>query len=476
MFSPVERKLAILNVSVVVAIVALIGIGTWTLLRQSLDEEANTSLETRIEAARDTLDDLPSMSPGNQGPNTDAGQGQERRSPRNDDADDEDDEHEDEDDENDDDDEREEESREIVISGDTLLFIFDEDGRLVTNRRNVVLNTIPDEGGVAAALAGEVDTRFVTVDSERIRVRTEPVFYRGEVVGAIQAVRTETEHDDELALVRTMTLIGTGVGVLVAVPAGIYLTRRAMTPIYDVLQRQRAFVSDASHELRTPLTVLRANAEVLTRTPEISREELQRELQAMIGDIDGMAHLVDELLQLSRVDNPDYAVSIEEMALQPEIDRAVEMLAPQAARAQVALSASGEPLRVRSNAGMTGQVLRILIDNAIKYSLPGGTVTITTRRSGEEAAIEVRDTGIGIRPEDLPYVFDRFYRADRARTRSTGSGLGLPIARGIVTMLGGSIALDSVADTGTTVRVRLPLAKSGQRQGAKSPRNGGNAV
>jgi two-component system, OmpR family, sensor histidine kinase CiaH len=462
MFSPVERKLAILNVSVVVAIVALIGIGTWTLLRQSLDEEANTSLETRIEAARDTLDNLPSMTPGNQGPNTEAGQGQERRSPRNVDADDtDDDEHEEADDEEDD--ELEEESREIVVSGDTLVFIFDDDGRLVTNRRNVVLNTIPDEGGVAAALAGEIDTRFVTVDGERIRVRTEPVFHRGEVVGAIQAVRTETEHDDELALVRTMTLIGTGIGVLVAVPAGIYLTRRAMTPINDVLQRQRAFVSDASHELRTPLTVLRANAEVLTRTPEISRKELQRELQAMIGDIDGMAHLVDELLQLSRVDNPDYAVSIEEMDLQPEIDRAVEMLAPQAARAQVALSASGEDTRVRSNAGMTGQVLRILIDNAIKYSLPGGAVTITTRRSGEEATIEVRDTGIGIRPEDVSYVFDRFYRADRARTRSTGSGLGLPIARGIVTMLGGSIALESVPDEGTTVRVRLPLARDGQR-------------
>jgi signal transduction histidine kinase len=472
MFSPVERKLAILNVSVVVAIVALIGIGTWTLLRQSLDEEANTSLETRIEAARDTLDDLPSMSPGNQGPNTDAGQGQERRSPRNDD---EDDEHEDEDEE-DDDDERESESREIVISGDTLLFIFDEDGRLVTNRRNVVLNTIPDEGGVDAALAGEVDTRFVTVDGERIRVRTEPVFYRGEVVGAIQAVRTETEHDDELALVRTMTLIGTGVGVLVAVPAGIYLTRRAMAPINDVLQRQRAFVSDASHELRTPLTVLRANAEVLTRTPEISREELQRELEAMIGDIDGMAHLVDELLQLSRVDSPEYAVKIEEMDLRPEIDRAVAMLSPQAVRAQVRLTASGEDLRVRSNAGMTGQVLRILIDNAIKYSLPGGTVLVHTQRSGDEAVVEVRDRGIGIRPEDLPYVFDRFYRADRARTRSTGTGLGLSIARGVVTMLGGSIAIESVVNEGTTVRVRLPLARNGHRQGAKSPRNGGNAV
>lgn len=458
MVTPIERKLAILNVSVVVAIVALIGIGTWILLGQSLDREANTSLEARIAAARQTLDDLPSMTPRSQGANAggNAGQGQERRNVQDNSGDGEEDavEHSSEEDEAG----LEEESREILVSGDTLLFIFDTDGTLVTNRRNVVLNLIPDDAGVAAALGGEIDTRFVTVDGERIRVRTEPVKYDGEVVGAIQAARSETEHDEELALVRTMTLVGTGVGLLVAVPAGIYLTRRAMTPIHDVLHRQRAFVSDASHELRTPLTVLRANAEVLTRTPDLGRDDLERELHAMIGDIDDMSRLVDELLQLSRVDSPDYTVSIGEMHLQPEIARAVTMLTPQAERARVTLSATGDDLRIRSNPDMVGQVLRILLDNAIKYTPEGGEVRVSTRRSDDDAMIEVRDTGIGIRPEDLPYVFDRFYRADRARTRSTGTGLGLPIARGIVTLLGGTITLESVPEGGTTVRVRLPLA------------------
>ncbi len=469
MVPSIARKLAILNVSVVVAIVALIGVGTWIMLGQSLNREANASLEHRIDAARETLDSLPSMSPGNQGmgPGNNAGQGAQRRTTVTPVPTEEDDSSEGEHDE-DEPDEQDEESREILVSGDTLLFIFDANGTLTTNRRNVVLNRVPNSESLDAALAGETDVRFVSVDDERIRVRTEPVVYQGDVVGAIQAVRSEAEHDAELELVRTMTLIGTGAGLLVAVPAGMYLTRRAMAPITDVLHRQRAFVADASHELRAPLTVLRANAEVLTRTPDLSPDELQGELASMIGDIDDMSRLVEELLQLSRIDDPDYTVSLDDVRLQPEIERVLQMFAPQAARSKIALSSSGEDLLVHSNAGLVGQVLRIVVDNAIKYTPEGGEVRVSTRHHGDEAIIEVQDSGIGIRPEDLPYVFDRFYRADRARTRSTGSGLGLPIARGILTLLGGTIAIYSTPNEGSTARVTLPTSSDGHGTAAQA--------
>lgn len=442
MVGSVERKLAILNVSVVVAIVALIGIGTWVLLRQSLDREANTSLENRIETARLSLDSLPSQPP------TDTVTPPSSSNDEDDSDDDSNDNH----------DERDEESREILVSGDTLVFVFDGSGTLITNRRNIALTGIPDEGSVAAALEGETDTRIVTVDGERIRVRTEPVGSDDEITGAIQAVRSEAEHDEELALVRTMTLLGTGAGVLIAVPAGIYLTRRAMAPINDVLHRQRAFVSDASHELRTPLTILRANAEVLTRTPDIARAELESELRAMIGDIDAMSHLVDQLLQLSRVDSADDVVTLEAMPLQPAIERAVNMLEPMAATSQITLDHDQTDLRVRSNRAIVEQVLRILLDNAIRYTPDGGSVSVIASRAGEHAVINVRDTGIGIQPGDLPYVFDRFYRGDKARNRATGTGLGLSIARGLVTLLGGTISIESTPGNGTTVRVSLPIA------------------
>lgn len=439
MFATVERRLAILNVSVVIAIVALFGLGTWVLLGRSLDREADAALETRIASARETLTDLPSTTPVNQV--------QPNSSTSNDNSDDED--HEEDD----------KESRDIIISGDTLVFVFDANGDLVSNRRNVAIDHIPDEDGVEAALEGETDTRFVTVEGERIRVRTEPVYHDGDVVAAIQAVRSETEHDDELALVRTMTLVGTGIGVLIAVPAGIYLTRRAMAPIDDVFQRQRAFVSDAAHELRTPLTVLRANAEVMMRTPVTERVDMDRDLREMISDIDAMSRLVDELLQMSRVDHPDYTVEIRDMDLRPVIDRAVRLMAPLAEDAGVQTRTSGEDLRVRGNPEMVGQVMRIVLDNAIKYTLAGGTIDIIIRREGHTAHIDVHDTGTGISPEDLPHVFDRFYRADKARTRSSGTGLGLSIARGLLTLLGGSISLESVLHKGTTVDISLPLAQ-----------------
>jgi two-component system, OmpR family, sensor histidine kinase CiaH len=445
MFGSVERKLALLNVSVVVAIVAMIGIGTWILLRQALDQEADTSLEDRIESARLSLVALPSEATATVTPRTSAND----------------------DDEDNHDDELEEESREILVSGDTLVFVFDDAGNLITNRRNVVLNRIPDQESVSAALDGETDTRIVTVEGDRVRIRTEPVRAEGEIAGAIQAVRSEAEHDEELALVRTMTLVGTGIGVLIAVPAGMYLTRRAMTPINDVLHRQRAFVSDASHELRTPLTILRANAEVLTRTPDISRAELESELHAMIGDIDAMSYLVDQLLQLSRVDSPDYAITLEAMPLQASIERAVKMLAPMAETSQIRLDYGRTALRIRSNREIVEQILRILLDNAIRYTAEGGTVSVTASHSGDHAVIDVRDTGIGIQPEDLPYVFDRFYRGDKARTRSTGTGLGLSIARGLVTLLGGTISIESTPGQGTTVRVSLPTAStSPDREGS----------
>lgn len=448
MFGSVERKLAILNVSVVVAIVALIGIGTWILLRQALDQEANTSLEDRIETARASLDTLPTQ-PTAALPSTD-GSG--------DDDDDSDDDH----------DDREEESREILVSGDTLVFVFDANGSLTTNRRNVVLNRIPDQESVAAALGGETDTRILSVDGERIRVRTEPIRDDDEIIGAIQAVRSETEHDEELDLVRTTTLIGTGVGIMIAVPAGIYLTRRAMAPINDVLHRQRAFVSDASHELRTPLTILRANAEVLARTPDIPREELEAELGAMIGDIDTMSHLVDQLLQLSRVDSPDSVVALETMPLQPAIDHAVGMLAPIAAAAHVRLESSPTALTVKSNRAIVEQILLIVLDNAIRYTPEGGTVSVTASHAGERETIRVRDTGIGIQPKDLPNVFDRFYRGDKARTRSTGTGLGLSIARGLVTLLGGTISIESTPGEGTTIHISLPTASPAPAKGTGS--------
>lgn len=444
-FTSVERKLAILNVTVVVAIVATIGIGTWIMLGRSLDSEADAALESRIQSSRETLTNLPDLIPiATVAP---VSTGNSSASDDNDDSDD----HEE--------DDHDRENREIVISGDTLVYVFDTDGHLVSNSRDVEIDHdhIPDVDGVKVALDGDIDTRFVTVEHERIRVRTEPVFYDGDVVGAIQAIRSEAEHDKELELVRNMTLIGTGIGVIVAVPAGIYLTRRAMAPINDMLHRQQAFVADAAHELRTPLTVLRASAELMARDQERSGPETRQELDQMIGDIDDMARMVDDLLRLSRAGTTDQLLELHDIDLRDVVDRSVQMLGSTASSHEVTLTSSGDHLRMHSNPDILGQVLRIVLENAIKYTPSGGTVEIGWLIHDDRAHITISDTGTGISAEDMPYVFDRFYRADKARARSGGSGLGLSIARGLVTALEGEIALASSPGRGTTVTLKLPV-------------------
>jgi signal transduction histidine kinase len=231
-----------------------------------------------------------------------------------------------------------------------------------------------------------------------------------------------------------------------------------MGPINDMLQRQRMFVSDASHELRTPLTILRANAEMLGRTPNVTRDEVRAELGHMINEMDAMSMLVDELLEISRLDHPDHEFEILPMRLAPTLERVKRLMSPLATAAGVDLVIGPTNISILGNAPLVERMLRIVLDNAIKYTPEGGTVTLATSKNRDSATIEIRDTGIGISPDDQRHVFDRFFRADKARTRSTGTGLGLAIASSLATTLHGAIELESTPGTGTCVRITLPLA------------------
>ncbi|HVL24913.1 MAG TPA: HAMP domain-containing sensor histidine kinase [Thermomicrobiales bacterium] len=438
MFAPVGRRLALLNVVVVVAVIAAIGLGTYVLLRRSLNAEANNALAERIGVAR--LAWTPELASGQL-----AATPATNQPPR--DADDDD--HDDHDD-----------SDDILKSGDTLLFAFDGAGTLLANERGVSLSDVPVQAGVERALDGDIDTRIVQAHDERVRVRTEPVEVDGEVIGAIQAVRSEREHDGELRLIRNVSFAGIALGVAIALPAGLFLAHRAMRPIDAVFTRQRTFIADASHELRTPLTVLRANADMVRRLPAPSEQTVRHEMDQMMREIDTMNRLVDDLLELARLDNPDVPIATEPVDVAEVAHAAARAMQPQATQAGLSLTVNATPAFARANDALVEQVLRILLDNAIKYAAAGDAVTVTVAHRGHEVVASVRDTGAGIAAEELALVFDRFYRSDRARTRASGgSGLGLPIARSIVHALGGEIHLSSMPGEGTTVTFTLPAAR-----------------
>lgn len=228
--------------------------------------------------------------------------------------------------------------------------------------------------------------------------------------------------------------------------------------------RQKQFVADVSHELRTPLTALGGGLEMLMLGADRGDAEASRRLtRGMYQEVERMRRLVEDLLTLTRLDEGRARVRLSAVAvdtLVAEVAEQARRLAPQS----VLRSKVEENLpAIRADADYLRQVLLSLLDNAFKYTPEPGTVTLIARKGDvADVILEVRDTGIGIAPDALPHVFERFYRADpaRARTpqRSGGAGLGLSIARGLVEAQGGRIEIASKPNVGTTVTLRFPTA------------------
>ncbi len=220
----------------------------------------------------------------------------------------------------------------------------------------------------------------------------------------------------------------------------------------------RRFTADASHELRTPLTAIRAEAEVALGRPGMPAEQ-QALLGSILEECERLGRLTDQLLALSREDAGVAPYTREPLDLTALVAGVVETMRPLAeAKGLRLLNHGNGPVPVRGDPGRLRQVVFNLLDNAIKYTPAGGEVEARVEARGEAAFVSVRDTGVGIPPEHLPRVFDRFYRVDKARSREIGgTGLGLSIARSIVTTHSGTIELNSTLGRGTDCTVRLPL-------------------
>lgn len=227
-----------------------------------------------------------------------------------------------------------------------------------------------------------------------------------------------------------------------------------LTSLEEASRTQQRFVADASHELRAPLTAIQGNLELLRRqaVPPAERDEVLAEVEREAARL---GRLVADLLALARADAGQGIrrgpVDLDSLTLEAfHTARAM-------ARGQRLALDPFEPAQVAGDADRLRQLLLILLDNALKYTPPGGEVTLGLRQRGAHAELSVRDTGAGIAAEDLPHVFERFYRADRARGRDPGgTGLGLAIARWIVEQHGGSITLRGAAGGGTVATVLLP--------------------
>ncbi|MCX6022588.1 MAG: ATP-binding protein [Chloroflexi bacterium] len=398
-------------------------------------------------------------------------------------------------------------------SADTFVQVAALDGEVVATSENLGAVNLPvsdDDRAAARERAGRF--AFADLQAGRVRVYSAPLIVQGQPVGIIQVARSLDFLDHALDQLRLLAGLGVAVALVIS-GVGVWLTSgAALRPVEQVihtaeaigssgdlarrvppsfstdeagrlantfnrmldrletsasalqsayarvegaLEAQRRFAADASHELRTPLTSIRNNAGLLVQYPDVTLEDRTAALVQINQEAERMSRLVQDLLTLARAD-AGQPMPQATVALAP----LVEDVAAQArllSRGQHVISTEiSRPSDVTGNPDALRQLVLLLLDNAVKYTPAGGRINVRLGSQNGTVGLSVSDTGIGIAPEDLPHIFERFYRADRAR-KAGGTGLGLAIARWIVEQHHGSIQAESIPGEGSSFTVRLPL-------------------
>jgi two-component system, OmpR family, sensor kinase len=354
-----------------------------------------------------------------------------------------------------------------------------------------------------AGAIGSVDARVyntVNINGSLWRVRTSPIFNpQGHLIGNIQIAGSLEMVNKATQELFTVMLISCTLAILGSAVVSMWLSRRMLKPIEDITRAagriaetkdlstrlpwhgpmdelgqlnsvfnqmmarlehlfhvQQRFVADVSHELRTPLTAISGNLELIKRYGMDDES-----LDAITSETERMKRLVNDLLLLARADYGGLTVDLTPVELDSVMIDTFRQARGLVKDRQLELKMLHvEPLRVNGNIDRLKQMLLNLIDNAIKFTPDGGSITLSLRQQGKDALIEVQDTGKGISAEDLPHVFDRFYQSDPSRThndKGTGFGLGLSIAQWIVNAHHGAISVESELDKGTTFRICIPI-------------------
>lgn len=339
---------------------------------------------------------------------------------------------------------------------DRALYLFDGAGVLIRPDSappslGALARRAAGAGSVALADREAHEGRAVQVYAERFRLADGNAY-------VAMAVADRVELEDRYALLIAVFAVAALAALGLVTGGGMLLARKSTAPVQLAFEQMRRFMADAAHELRTPITVLRSRAGVaqqMARGPEAYAEalaDIEREA-ARMGTI------VDDLLILARADAGERALRRERCFLDDVVLDAVHAAQPLAERRGVGLEVGAlDEAPVLGDSELLRQAALILLDNALKYTPAGGAVAVTVTVADGRCTFAVRDTGIGIAPDVLPHVFERFYRGAPAEGREPGAGLGLAIARWIADAHGAQIAIASDVGRGTAVSLSVPAA------------------
>lgn len=349
----------------------------------------------------------------------------------------------------------------------TFYFVVSNDGTLIDGDENhpelrdAILAKIKDWQPVENEVK-QISIQLEDGSKEVFLLSGRQLNEHGRFLGTIYA---GTNISEETAVIKTLLLILIVLSIIfIAASAllGYWMAGRAMVPISNAFKRQKEFTADASHELRTPLSIMQSSLEVIEAE---DRENLSSFSVTVLDDLKDevkrMSHLVNDLLFLARSDLGKEQIKKEWFSLTTVIERLQRKFQYEAEKVGVHLSTALEnEIQAFGDEEKITQLLFILVDNAIKYNVPDGTVQVSAVKENNQIRIDVADTGVGIPYEHQKRIFDRFYRVDQARSREQGSsGIGLSIANWIVQVHKGRLEVNSVEGKGTTFSIYLPLPK-----------------
>lgn len=268
----------------------------------------------------------------------------------------------------------------------------------------------------------------------------------------------EELQDQKGQLLFTLISIN-GVILIVAGGAAYFLAGRTLRPIKEMIDEQNQFISSASHELRTPIATMRTEMETSMLERHLSDKRAREVLSSNLEELQSLQGLTNNLLTLAHVHNVGTTRFADEVSISGVLQTAVKKVLPLAKKKQIVIHQSIEDAIVSGDKTSLVEACVILLENAVKYSQEKSSITVSSKKTRHTVLITVQDQGIGIKAEDLPHIFERFYRADKARGHE-GFGLGLSIAKKTIETHKGSIKVKSMVGKGTTFFLSLPLQTS----------------
>ena len=318
-----------------------------------------------------------------------------------------------------------------------------------------------------ATIARTAQSESILIEAGHIYVFTRPIYQESDegdegekLIGYIRASESMKPLQAELNRLRWGLVIGIFMAFILATIAGFWLTQQSLKPAVKSFNQLKQFTADASHELRSPLTAIMTTISVLRSHPERIEPEDAKKFSAIASASEQMQEMVEDLLLLARLDGqPIKSMSQwREIPLDEMLEDLVELAEVKAEEKDISLKVDALPqVFILGDSGQLMRLFSNLLDNAIYYTNHGGKVTVAMEKVSGGVTIAFQDTGIGIDPEQIPYVFERFWRSDTARSvRKRGTGLGLAIVHSIVQFHGGNITVTSELGVGSCFQVRLP--------------------